>query len=318
MSLVIDVANLQQIGHATYVLHNENIKVGRDDDNNLVIHEAHVSRHHAILTPVDATVAISDLNSRNGTFLFAKHQWIKINNTHHIQLPILIMLGSSTILRIRHHDPDSAITSEGESNNPITAGPMDLKRKKTCSIMVLDMCNSSDIANADEKMAYYLKLRLNQISFPILYVHNVDFVKGTGDGFLATFVHSHDALRAGIELAALIQTRNHTTKNLPIAYRIALHYGLVIPTNDTGLDVHGNDINITFRVEGIKSEQFFQLECQLSKTNRILCTNQFLHSISSNTFSNVIEFNRCGIAKVKGIVEEIELFLVTNVKNKSA
>ena len=45
------------------------VRVGRADDNDLVLTDGRVSRHHGILSPGQGTLVYRDLDSANGTFL---------------------------------------------------------------------------------------------------------------------------------------------------------------------------------------------------------------------------------------------------------
>ncbi len=50
-------------------LGNEPLSIGRDADNSVVLHDPHVSRHHARITTDDGAFWIEDLKSQNGTLL---------------------------------------------------------------------------------------------------------------------------------------------------------------------------------------------------------------------------------------------------------
>ena len=45
------------------------VKLGREKDNTIVVADQKVSRHHAILTPIDDTYIIHDQGSANGTYV---------------------------------------------------------------------------------------------------------------------------------------------------------------------------------------------------------------------------------------------------------
>ncbi len=56
------------------------ISIGRSNDNDVVINDPAVSGHHAKIEPVNNSYLLSDLRSRNGTFLnqqFITAQWLK-------------------------------------------------------------------------------------------------------------------------------------------------------------------------------------------------------------------------------------------------
>jgi pSer/pThr/pTyr-binding forkhead associated (FHA) protein len=46
------------------------VSIGREEDNSIrITGDAYVSGHHARVSPVDGTVVVDDLGSRNGTYL---------------------------------------------------------------------------------------------------------------------------------------------------------------------------------------------------------------------------------------------------------
>ncbi|MGH2408685.1 MAG: FhaA domain-containing protein [Candidatus Limnocylindrales bacterium] len=51
------------------VVEQEPVRLGRADDNDLVLADGRVSRHHGILSPGHGTLIYRDLDSANGTFL---------------------------------------------------------------------------------------------------------------------------------------------------------------------------------------------------------------------------------------------------------
>lgn len=52
-----------------YALPGSTISIGRDADNQIVVDDPMVSRHHARLTPQGSMFLLEDLNSANGTWV---------------------------------------------------------------------------------------------------------------------------------------------------------------------------------------------------------------------------------------------------------
>jgi len=174
--------------------------------------------------------------------------------------------------------------------------------------MVFDLCESSLIANQDDHMAYHLKQRLMQIAEPVLEYFGRRFFKNTGDGFLATFPEPAAALDAAIALEQRIQQRNQRTRNEAIHYRVALHYGAVWTLDAGGDDIHGNDVNIAFRIEGVKADDFAGAASSLPQRDRILCSRAFLGAVPGERLSGVLSGHVvCGEARLKGISERITI-----------
>ncbi len=156
-------------------------------------------------------------------------------------------------------------------------------------------------------MAYHLKQRLTQIAEPILNEFGCRFFKSTGDGFLATFENAERAQKAAVKLEDHVQYRNKRTTNVPIHYRIALHHGEVWAISAGGDDVHGNDVNITFRIEGVQAAAFGEMTELFPKENRILCSGDF-HRLVAASPEPGTSYVRCGTADLKGINEPVEIF----------
>ncbi len=181
--------------------------------------------------------------------------------------------------------------------------------------MVLDLCGSSAMSNTDEQMAYHIHKRLDSISRSYLQKHNHDFFKSTGDGFLATFDSAADAVLAAQGILAEVDARNARSSNPPIMIRIALNYGIYFPFGFGGFapDIHGNDVNVTFRVEGLQDENFEVLHSSIPTTNRILCTQQFVEEISDATIGGKLVVDFCGEAMLKGIQGLQKIYRLTPV-----
>src|SRR5690606_33295698 len=118
-----------------------------------------------------------------------------------------------------------------------------------------------------------------QIADPVLSELGIRFFKGTGDGFLATFGSASRALAAAIALKNRIELRNARTTNPPIHFRIALHHGETWGISTGGQDIHGNDVNITFRIEGVQREAFAEPSVEFPRMDRVLCSAALLKEV---------------------------------------
>ena len=175
--------------------------------------------------------------------------------------------------------------------------------------MVLDLCESSKLANTDEKMAFHIKMRLESIAKRILDRTKADFYKSTGDGFIATFDNVTNALDAATSLLKILKTRNERTPNPHINVRIALHAGKTHIFGDIIKDIYGTDVDITFRLEHVNSKAFSLLKIALPEKNRILCSKSFVHELSASGL-DVTTFTCCRISKLKGIKNPQEVYLI--------
>ncbi len=181
---------------------------------------------------------------------------------------------------------------------------------KSQSLMVLDICRSSVMANLDEEMAYHLKKRMVSIVEPILESSRSRFVKNTGDGFFATFQNASDTYNAALRIMRSLDERNSKTDNPPIDVRISLHYGKTYVINQDNYDLHGNAVNIVFRLESIQDDMLKQKAEHIPAKNRILCSKDFLDELAVEG-SAVKESLYCGDAELKGIKKPVNIYLLS-------
>ena len=105
-----------------------------------------------------------------------------------------------------------------------------------------------------------------------------------------------------------VQSRNRRTSNTPIHYRIALHHGDVWAIDAGGDDIHGNDVNITFRIEGVQPDAFTPAAAALPRRDRILCSRAYLETVpAARLAATVSAVVACGAADLKGITQRIDV-----------
>ena len=225
-------------------------------------------------------------------------------------LPVSLKVGNIVILVDMQLPADIPIKKKELFDSMIpTAGKEFKEQEKFQGIMVLDLCESSKLANTDEKMAFHLKMRLESIAKRILDRTKVDFYKSTGDGFIATFDNVKNAFDAATSLLEVLKTRNERTPNPHINVRIALHAGKIHIFGDIIKDIYGTDVDITFRLEHVEPKAFSSLKKALPEQNRILCSKRFVHELSASGL-DVTTFICCGVARLKGIKNPPEVYLI--------
>lgn len=179
------------------------------------------------------------------------------------------------------------------------------------AVMVLDLCGSSRLSGEDEHMALHLKKRLMQIATPVLNAREMQNFTGTGDGFLATFPGSRNAVSAGAAILGRLRDRNSKTANPPIHIRIALHIGTVYSMFDgENTEIHGTDVNIAFRVEGLRRESFGNLDSDLPREDRVLCTQAFRDDLENIPSPPALDFISCGEVPLKGIPHPVHVYWI--------
>ena len=282
--------------------------IGRDSNSDVIFKHDRVSRRHVELRKTeDGVLSLVDFSS-NGTFIREAKQWKRIDGTRTFDPPVMLRISHWTV-QVDENGLDEEPEQQGQRAwDDSVMIPAASLRQRTEAILVFDLCESSLIASTNDHMAYHLKQRLTQIADPILQEFERRFFKSTGDGFLATFGSSEKALDAAKKIEMRIRQRNSRTSNIPIHYRIALHYGDVWAISAGGDDVHGNDINITFRIEGVQSPAFDDCPAALPERDRILCSGRFLDQLDDVIKSDGTQYIDCGAARLKGIVERVKVY----------
>jgi len=299
MGWEIRLTDLERGGQTARSFAHRTIRIGRHTDNELVLKHNQVSRLHLTLTKEGDRYFAED-SSRNGSFLKEGERWTRIEGKTELKLPATIRLAdwSARIEYQTDEDWDKSVI--------IPAGHL---VKRTEAILVFDLCESSRIANENDHMALHLKQRLMQICDPVLAEFSMRFFKGTGDGFLATFPSGLKALGAALEIEKRLSLRNARTANEPIHYRIAIHSGETWGISTGGQDIHGNDVNIAFRIEGVQREAFAGDVPDFPRMDRLMCSKAALDELAAHAaVPEDVEPIELGSATLKGIQDPVALY----------
>ena len=135
----------------------------------------------------------------------------------------------------------------------------------TEAILVLDLCNSTDIANRyGDSFALNLMKTLTDMVTPIARREKYQFIKSTGDGFLITFPKADNSVRFAIDVLKTTTEYNSKADKIDkIDLRFAINLG------ETKVDENGDRlgaaINMAFRVEWVKPEALIPIENGMTK-----------------------------------------------------
>lgn len=299
------------------------VRIGRDQGNEIIVNHPRISRLHCSLIRNGDQFLVKD-SSRNGVMLQLGSEFKRISGEVAVVPPFRLLLPEWSVEvdwveQSRHVPPPQPAAEEMQWDQSVIIPAGRLKQRKE-AVLVFDLCESSIIASKDDHMAYHLKLRLSQIAEPLLAEHRRRFFKSTGDGFLATFDSCGSALTAATELEERIQQRNERTHNAPIHYRLALHYGDTWEISAGGEDIHGHDVNVTFRIEGVQERAFRQCRVQFPIRDRILCSDDFLTALQRERGDDAgFKFIGCGSAALKGIDEPVAIhWIATRYSDQDA
>jgi class 3 adenylate cyclase len=296
MELSIEVKDLLSNTTQFYSFDKKYITIGRNDSKDIVLQNKYISDFHASITQKWDVVYIKDEHSSNGTEIYSNYRWNALGDrSQKVKVPLQIKLAEAVVITIQSGDSQVVSLPEVENDS---------------SIMVLDICNSTNQALNNEQIAFHLKQRLNNIAKPILYDSPILFYKNTGDGFLATFPKATQAVNTAIEILKVLQMRNKRSTNPPINVRIGLHHGRTYLIDPATEDIHGIDINITFRIEGLRRNGFNRMKQDIGIQNRILASKDFYLQYQKQTRRKKKIFDLCGSAKLKSIKEKMQIYRV--------
>ncbi|MBF0193599.1 MAG: adenylate/guanylate cyclase domain-containing protein [Magnetococcales bacterium] len=349
MKLTLYLTDVQTGKKDSVTLQGNTFTIGRSVESDIVIDNSNISRKHAILQFKKNSWFIEDCGSSNGTYIKVDGKFEKISGKQKLTESTTIRLSNCKILSIaidatvdtnndqliskqlKNDDPQppwkkillglKGSLSKEPDNKPSFYDKMgddssqDLSMmipidslKKMVAIIVLDQCDSSGLANSNEQVAYHLKKRMKELTNKVLDKHKCQYYEGTGDGFLGVYDDPTEALQVAKKITKLINKRNDSSKNPDIHFRLALHYGEVY---SLGTGLHGNDLNITFRIEGATSDMFPVQKHNFPKKDRTLCSENFLNYFKhQEQMPSKINFKYCGSANLKGISNPMNIYQV--------
>lgn len=231
------------------------VTIGRSPDNSLPLSgDDRISRAHTRIRHAPPNLLLEDLQSRNGTFL------------DETRLTEPVPLDASKVIRIGHTLLQIEVEGmEVEIAGAVGSSSGSVPKSLVEAVLVLDLCDSTTIANRyGDAFALQLKEALRTLVKPIFTRARVSFLKGTGDGFLATFPDMAAAVESAIRVLhekaeALPRASDGRTPML----RFGIHFGQTHVDSDG--DRQGDVINMAFRLEGAGTSGFHETRGGLEK-----------------------------------------------------
>ncbi|MCU0370488.1 MAG: adenylate/guanylate cyclase domain-containing protein, partial [Bacteroidales bacterium] len=114
------------------------------------------------------------------------------------------------------------------------------EHRKLAAIMFTDITGYSALMSADEKYALNVLKKNKSIHIAAIAKYNGEYIKEVGDGTLAVFSSSLDAVGCALEI------QKATRKEPSLKIRIGIHSGDVVVRDG---DVFGDSVNIGSRIE---------------------------------------------------------------------
>jgi class 3 adenylate cyclase len=163
------------------------------------------------------------------------------------------------------------------------------KKASIVTVMFTDMVGSTDLTQArGDVAAQEIVRRHNSIVRTALANFLGKEIKHTGDGIMASFASSANAVEAAVEIQRQVAAHNQRSPGQELHLRIGLNAGEPIQEED---DLFGTTVQLAARV------------CAATATDQILCT-QVVRDLS---FGKAIEFRPAGEHALKGFKERMML-----------
>jgi adenylate cyclase len=134
------------------------------------------------------------------------------------------------------------------------------------AILVVDICGHSAIVQKYGSH-FFMELlsELQEVVYTATERYHRSYIKGTGDGFLVTFLTIEDAWGAALEIQKKIKARNQgMIEDEQIRLRFAIHFGETLVSKDR--DPHGEAVNMAFRLESLRGEQMIETQGGIPKS----------------------------------------------------
>jgi adenylate cyclase len=280
----------------------EGFRVGRGEENELVLDDALVSRLHAVFNGSASGVILSDLSSLNGTYLNGR----RITTPVTLQAGDVVRIGVTTIA----FHPGAAGDSTTSSRAPGTL--MEQMRRVVVSVLIADVCNFTVLSEqlSPHDVAAMLQLWFGRVSETVEeFGGEVD--KYIGDCVMALWrgVESDQqvlALRsAAASLAILVRTDSLSASGAwpyrgsnPWRCRVSLNSGVALMgtfghTRTRDFTVFGDTVNVAFRLNDLAG-----------KVDR----NILLGVSTARLIENEFALEPLGLTPVEGRVGAVEIF----------
>src|SRR5499425_2818628 len=122
--------------------------------------------------------------------------------------------------------------------------------RRLSAILAADVASYSRLMHNDEEATHAkLTALLADAVVPAIAEHGGRIVKNTGDGFLAEFTSSVEAVRAAVQFQTRIKELTiNEEEDKRVAFRVGVNIGDVIVEPH---DIFGDGVNIAARLEGI-------------------------------------------------------------------
>jgi pSer/pThr/pTyr-binding forkhead associated (FHA) protein len=216
--------------------------VGRQPDNELILESLTLSRRHARLTAEGDGYTVSDLHSRNGTFL----------NGSAITRPVPLrdcdeLRFGDVIVRYRC---TRQLAPTALADDPAATRRFDHVRERPCWLLLVDVVGFASLSEklGSEAAHHRLQEWITGLR-PLIETHEGHINGYLGDAIFAYWLA--DVALPG-SLLLTLQAIEKLRPASPLPFRLVAHHGRALFTHsDRGEELTGHDVNFLFRSEKI-------------------------------------------------------------------
>lgn len=217
--------------------------IGRQDDNDLVLADASVSRRHALIEAGPGGYALSDLRSSNGTYVNA------VPLSRQLQLQDGDELGFGRVVaRFRCNRPGGPRDRQA---TPVDATVrVEDTRERSCWLVLADLASYSGLIAAHGNRGGLARFQGWIAGLRPLIEGNGGVINSyVGD---AIFAWWPDQPGADAGLRAALAAIGAWRAASPAPFRLAVHHGTAVFTrSERGEELSGRDVNLIFRSDKV-------------------------------------------------------------------
>ncbi len=169
------------------------------------------------------------------------------------------------------------------------------------AVLAVDLVNSTWLAtHHGEELAMRARHVLERRALAAAKPEGVTFVENTGDGCMMTFPSVRAAAQAARTLLLGLRERPpEMAPSPPLEVRAAITYGQILL--DSRGSRHGATINETFRLMGVQSDAFVNVEgeerlTEIPDRNRVFLDEDAANELASTS----VAFSQVGVCRLKG------------------
>ena len=238
---------------STFVLKGS-CAIGRQPENDLSLDQPTLSRRHALLTAEAEGYSLSDLHSRNDTFV----------NGSAITRPVILRDGDEIRFGdvIVHFYSPRPVRPPSDDADIGATRRLDLIRERPCWLLLVDVAGFAALNEKLGSEAAHHRMQAWTTALRPMIERNRGHINGyLGDAIFAYWLADTEAPDT---LLAALRAIEAWRPASPLAFRVVAHHGRVLFTHsDRGEELTGHEVNFLFRSE--KIAKTFQCSAMLSE-----------------------------------------------------